>query len=82
MDVLIDDLVHKRADTSEAHNRDYALTASGICFRRDERGVIPTLMEYFYGERKADKKKMLKAQSEHEKIVAVLRERGVSGFTH
>lgn len=82
LDVLIDDLVHKRADTSEAHNRDYALTASGICFRRDERGVIPTLMEYFYGERKADKKKMLKAQSEHEKIVAVLRERGVSGFTH
>jgi len=76
LNVSIDDLVNKRADTSYAKAEDVSLAASGYMFRKEKRGIIPTLCETFYNERKKHKKIYLKFKAEHEKIVNELRNRG------
>ena len=45
-------------------NRDYTMTARGNLFRKDKKGMIPTLVEGLYSERKGYKKDMLSAQQE------------------
>lgn len=77
VDVDIDKLIQCTEDTSFAHKNGYSLASSGVCFSKKEQGVIPHLCETYYAERKANKKKMLHYQSEHEKIVIELRKRGV-----
>lgn len=49
---------------------DCAIAANGVHFRKDERGVIPSIIDKLYAERKDIKINMLKSQSEVEAGVA------------
>ena len=77
IDADIDKLIQQTENTSFAHQHNYSMASSGYCFSKHHQGVIPYLCETFYAERKANKKKMLHYQAEHEKIVIELRRRGV-----
>ena len=76
--VDLDDLVKGTADTSFAHDHDYSMAATGVCFSREKQGVIPKLCEQFYADRKQTKRKFLSIKNEHEKIVEELRRRGIN----
>ena len=78
LDVDIEKLIKCTENTSFAHQHNFSMASSGYCFNKVHQGVIPYLCETFYAERKANKKKMLHYQSEHEKIVIELRKRGVN----
>lgn len=74
------DLEHLIAGTqnmSFAHENNYSVAATGVCFSREKQGVIPNLCETLYADRKQTKKRMLSMKNEHEKIVEELRHRGV-----
>ena len=43
---------------------DYAVSAAGWCFRKDEEGIIPRCMRQLYEERKEIKKRMIERQKE------------------
>ena len=58
-DVNVEDLLQKREYTFD---KDYCMTARGNLFRRDKKGMIPTLVEKLYAERKGYKKEMLEAE--------------------
>jgi DNA polymerase elongation subunit (family B) len=45
-------------------DKQYCMTARGNLFRKDKKGMIPTLVEGLYSERKGYKKEMLAAQQE------------------
>lgn len=44
----------------------YALAPSGVRFRRDKEGIIPSVIKQYYSERRVIKKEMLDAQQEYE----------------
>jgi len=46
---------------------DYAVAANGSCYRKDQRGVLPSIVIKYYDERKQVKKEMLEAKQEYEK---------------
>ena len=75
--INLENLIKGKENTSFAHQHNYSMASSGYCFSKHHQGVIPHLCETFYAERKANKKKMLHYQAEHEKIVIELRKRGV-----
>lgn len=64
--VPIDDLVDKKADTSQAIEEDVALTANGWCYRKDQRGFLPELMDQLYRDRKAAKNEMLELEKQYQ----------------
>jgi len=47
--------------------KDYSVCANGAMFRKDQRGILPELMEKMYNERVIFKKKMIAAKKEYEK---------------
>ena len=49
-----------------AKDSDYAVAANGSQYRKDFRGVFPSIMEDFYNQRKIAKKEMLQAQQLYE----------------
>ena len=49
-----------------AKKSDYAVAANGSQYRKDFRGVFPSIMEDFYNQRKVAKKEMLQAQQLYE----------------
>lgn len=59
-------LIQKDFDTKDLAFKNYAMTANGQCFRRDEEGIFPKLINYYFGERQAAKKQMLEAQKMYE----------------
>ena len=75
--VDLDSLVAGTQDMSFAHENNYSVAATGVCFKRDKQGIIPGLCESLYAQRKSVKKTMLKMKNEHEKIVEELRHRGI-----
>ena len=59
--VTVDKLLEKdRFD----FDKDYVMTGRGNLFRKDKKGMIPTLVEGLYAERKSYKKEMLAAEQE------------------
>lgn len=71
------DLVAGTQDTSFAHNHDYSMAATGVCFVRDHQGLLPQQCESLYSGRKKTKSQSLKYKAMHEEIVAELHHRGV-----
>lgn len=45
---------------------DFAVSATGLQFRKDKQGVIPNVIKQYYDERRAVKKRMLEAKQEYE----------------
>ena len=45
---------------------DYAVSATGLQFRKDQQGVIPKIITQYYDERRAIKNRMLEAQQEYQ----------------
>ena len=46
---------------------DYAVSATGLTFRKDQQGVIPRIITQYYDERRQIKNRMLEAEQEYEK---------------
>lgn len=46
---------------------DYTMTANGQCFKKDKKGVLPELIEFYFDQRQTAKKAMLEVQSKYEK---------------
>jgi DNA polymerase elongation subunit (family B) len=59
-------LIDRDLNTKDIHDKDYAMTANGQCFRRDKKGIFPELIEYYFEERQKAKKLMLEAQTKYE----------------
>lgn len=66
LDVTVDRLLHQSVDLSVLVEHDYTMAANGWCFRRDRRGLLPTLMQLYYDKRVQYKKAMLKAKQDFE----------------
>lgn len=54
---------------------DLAMTANGALYRRDNIGLIPSIINDYYDERKEVKKEMLSVESEIERIKSELESR-------
>ena len=65
-DVSIDRLLNKQVDISYLKQQNNTVCPNGTKFKRDRQGFLPELMEKFYDERKAWKKKMIDYQIERE----------------
>jgi hypothetical protein len=50
----------------------YAVAANGACFRKDIPGVIPEIIDEYYGNRKVIKTEMLKVEGEMELIKSAI----------
>ena len=57
--------------------KDYANAANGSLYRKDFKGVIPSIIEKKYAERKVIKKEMLVKENELQKVEAELLKRGL-----
>ena len=65
-DRSIQRLIDREFNTEQAKTNDWAMAANGQCFRRDNKGIFPQLIEYYFAERQKAKKLMLAAQSKYE----------------
>ena len=65
-DVSIDRLLNKECNLSYLKQQNNTVCPNGAKFKRDRQGFLPELMEKFYDERKAWKKKMIEYQIERE----------------
>lgn len=75
LNVDLDKLVHGSENTEFASKNNYALASSGVCFHKENQGVIPWLCETLYSQRKQIKHRMLTTKNEHEKILLELEKR-------
>jgi len=66
LSVNVDKLLNKEIDTDYCKRRDLTLTANGWCYRKDEKGFMPELMEQMYVNRSKFKKQMLKVEQEYQ----------------
>ena len=53
-------------DGSYQNNTEYAVCANGACFRKDKPGIIPQIIDEYYGNRKIIKQEMLKVEQQIE----------------
>lgn len=49
-------------------DKNYAVSANGVLFDKKKQGILPEIIEGYYAERKATKKKMLGVKQEYEKV--------------
>lgn len=56
---------------------DLAMTANGALYRRDNIGIIPSIIVEYYAERKEVKKEMLSVESDLEAIKAEIQRRQI-----
>ncbi len=59
-------LINRDVKTEPLVVNDYAMTANGQCFRKDKKGVLPELIEFYFELRQTAKRAMLDAQSKYE----------------
>ena len=64
----VDDLLHRKVDTSHLPGLGFAMAANGQCFRKDRQGFLPALMERMYEDRKAAKTAMIHAKKHKETL--------------
>jgi DNA polymerase elongation subunit (family B) len=62
-DVSVDAYLDGKIDVSEYN---YSLAPTGISFSHDKKGVVPTIIEQYYAERRIIKNQMLEAQQEYQ----------------
>lgn len=55
----------------------YAVSGNGACFTKEFKGMIPTIVEEYYANRKAVKKEMLGVEQEMEIIKTLMQKRGL-----
>jgi DNA polymerase elongation subunit (family B) len=60
----VDELLKKTSDFE--FNREWSYAANGCCYRRDQQGFLPALMERMYNDRTKYKKLMLEAKQRYE----------------
>ena len=53
-------------DGNYQNNTEYAVCANGACFRKDKLGIIPEIIDEYYGNRKVIKQEMLKVEQQIE----------------
>lgn len=58
-DVSVDKFLNREVDVSD---KDYTLAPTGIRFAKDRKGVVPSIIEQYYSERRIIKTQMLDAQ--------------------
>jgi DNA polymerase elongation subunit (family B) len=58
-------------------DKNLSVAANGTTFLKDRRGFLPELMDKMYQDRKMFKYKMIECQKELEKVVAVMKSRGI-----
>lgn len=61
----IERLLNKEVKTTQLKNEDITMVANGQCFRKDKKGILPELIEYYFGMRQKVKKEMLEAQKRY-----------------
>jgi len=66
VDGLSDTSVERMLRQQTPRDQNYALAPSGVRFRHDKEGVIPSIIRQYYSERRVIKKEMLEAQQEYE----------------
>ena len=66
LDVEVEQLLYKQIDLGFLKENNLSMTANGVCYSREQRGFLPTLMEKMYEDRSKYKKQMLKVQQEFE----------------
>ena len=66
VDGLSDTSVERMLRKQTPRDQNYALAPSGVRFRHDKEGVIPSIIRQYYSERRVIKKEMLEAQQEYE----------------
>lgn len=54
-------------DTKQLKEEDVTMVANGQCFRKDFKGILPELIDYYFSMRQKVKKKMFEAQVEYDK---------------
>lgn len=75
--VNLEDLINKKTNLGFLKDLDYAMPATGVCFRKDVEGLFPSLMSSLYSKRKGIKKEMLSIKAEREQVAIELRKRGI-----
>ena len=63
----IQKLLDANFDTSGLVQKNLTMVANGQCFHKDRKGILPTLIEYYFSMRQEVKKKMFDAQRLYDK---------------
>ena len=63
----VENMLNQQLNLDWAKNKDVAISANGVMFRRDKQGFLPELMEKMYGDRVIFKKKMIEAKKNFKK---------------
>ena len=66
IDTDVNRMLHKKSTHTDGDTMKYAVAPSGVRFRKDRKGVIPSIIEKYYDERKVIKREMIEAQKEYE----------------
>ena len=66
IDTDVNRMLHKKSTHTDRDTMKYAVAPSGVRFRKDRKGVIPSIIEKYYDERKVIKREMIEAQKEYE----------------
>ena len=64
--VTVDKMLAQEYDFSELKEANLAIAANGWTFRRDKKGILPTLMQLYYDKRVVAKNQMLDAKQQYE----------------
>jgi len=65
-EVTVDGIIDQRYDNSDLVEEQVAMTANGVCYRKDIHGFMPEIVNRIYNERSTAKKQMLKLEQEYE----------------
>jgi len=66
MSVDVDGILAQKYDTSDLIVNNMAMTANGVCYRKDFHGFMPEIVSRIYNERSVAKKQMLKIEQQYE----------------
>lgn len=58
-------------------NKNYSVCANGVCFTNEKLGIIPEIIQEYYGNRSVIKKEMLAVEQEMEEIKKEMTNRGL-----
>lgn len=59
-------MLHRKSPHGDADTMKYAVAPSGVRFKKDREGVIPSIIKQYYDERKVIKKLMIEKQKEYQ----------------
>ena len=59
-------MLHRKSPHSDADTNKYAVAPSGVRFKKDREGVIPSIIKQYYDERRVVKKLMIEKQKEYQ----------------